>query len=87
MLVAVFATTAVAAASASTEVQPSEPITAVLEHDFYGVGCDSHRFHLSVVSFASIWLMLNFIIFVTSFAIFMKHWCFKAFTSDTVKGY
>lgn len=58
-----------------------------VDRSFYGVGCNSHYFHLSVKSFASIWLMLNFVLFVASFAIFMKHWCFKAFTSDTVKGY
>ncbi|AFX83388.1 B73 [Murid betaherpesvirus 8] len=55
--------------------------------DFYHVDCHSHYFELSIKSFSAIWMCINAIVFVCAFAVFMKHWCYKAFTSDTSKGY
>lgn len=73
-------------------VYASEPVAAdvssrVNVQDFYDVSCHSHYYHLSFASFASIWMFLNAAVFVFAFCIFLKHWCFRAFTSDTAKGY
>ncbi|AWV68159.1 M73 protein [Murid betaherpesvirus 1] len=56
-------------------------------NEFYDVKCHSHFYGLSVSSFASIWMMVNAIVFICAFGVFMRHWCYKAFTSDTAKGY
>nr|WEG69070.1 envelope glycoprotein N [Mastomys natalensis cytomegalovirus 2]WEG69208.1 envelope glycoprotein N [Mastomys natalensis cytomegalovirus 2]WEG69347.1 envelope glycoprotein N [Mastomys natalensis cytomegalovirus 2]WEG69485.1 envelope glycoprotein N [Mastomys natalensis cytomegalovirus 2]WEG69623.1 envelope glycoprotein N [Mastomys natalensis cytomegalovirus 2] len=75
--------------SVTTAEEAGTSITAeeINVADFYKVECNSHYFHLSVKSFAAIWMLTNAFIFICSFAIFMKYWCYKAFTSDTAKGY
>lgn len=71
----------------ATSFTPSVPTTRVPGHDFYGVECRSHVYELSMGSFASVWIMVNFITLICSFAVFLKHWCYKTFTHDTSKGY
>ncbi|AWV68674.1 M73 protein [Murid betaherpesvirus 1] len=85
--------------SAAVSVAASMPDTTVSKivisdgseahniNEFYDVKCHSHFYGLSVSSFASIWMMVNAIVFICAFGVFMRHWCYKAFTSDTAKGY
>nr|WEG69899.1 envelope glycoprotein N [Mastomys natalensis cytomegalovirus 3]WEG70319.1 envelope glycoprotein N [Mastomys natalensis cytomegalovirus 3]WEG70459.1 envelope glycoprotein N [Mastomys natalensis cytomegalovirus 3]WEG70599.1 envelope glycoprotein N [Mastomys natalensis cytomegalovirus 3]WEG70879.1 envelope glycoprotein N [Mastomys natalensis cytomegalovirus 3] len=62
--------------------------TALLNVDnFFEVNCHSHFYELSIQSFASVWMMINAVVFFCAFSVFLKHWCYKAFTSDTAKGY
>ncbi|AFK83910.1 B73 [miniopterid betaherpesvirus 1] len=77
---------AAGATGASTPAPPT-PTAHAPGHDFYGVGCRSHAYELSIGSFASVWIMVNFITLICSFAVFLKHWCYKTFTQDTSKGY
>lgn len=73
-------------------VSATEPVgvdasSRINVQEFYDVSCHSHYYHLSFASFASIWMFLNAAVFVFAFCVFLKHWCFRAFTSDTAKGY
>lgn len=55
--------------------------------DFYHVRCHSHTYELSATSFAALWTFSNMIILLCSFSVFLKHCCYKTFTTDTSKGY
>lgn len=54
---------------------------------FYDVNCVSHAYEISVTSFAAIWSLINVAILMCSFAMFLKHVCYKTFTSETSRGY
>lgn len=54
---------------------------------FYKVQCHAHTYELSISSFASVWILVNCCTLLCAFVVFLKHWCFKIFTDEAVKGY
>lgn len=66
---------------------PSPTVVAETGNDFRSAACHSHVYELSISSFASVWMLINVVVFSCSFGVFMKHCCYKTFTSDTSKGY
>ncbi|QQL09703.1 Ba102 [Baboon cytomegalovirus] len=79
--------TSSSASTSTTATTTLKPIKPHSNADFFSAQCTSHMYEVSMKSFAAIWICLNILLLVISFAVVLRHCCFQNFTTTTVAGY